>query len=151
MSHILRVSEAASIAFHTMVLMAADPQKLFTAHQISQMLEVSENHLSKVMQRLAKAGLVKAERGPSGGYRIGKDTRKVTLLHVYEAIEGPMDMSACLLSEKRSCGDKCLMGSLLVQIDGLVRDYFERTHLADLAGLFRARIEEHAGKARERY
>jgi Rrf2 family protein len=141
MSQIIKISEAAALAFHTMVLMAAEPQRLFTTHQVASIFSISENHLSKVLQRLAHAGLVSTLRGPAGGYRLLKSPDEIRLVHIYEAIEGPLNPALCLLSEKRSCGSSCLLGDLLVEVDGRVRDYFQKTRLSDLSELFRSKIE----------
>ena len=54
MNSILKISEAASIAIHAMFILASTPDKLFSNKEIATMLDVSENHLAKVLQRLAK-------------------------------------------------------------------------------------------------
>jgi Rrf2 family protein len=141
MSQIVKISEAASLAFHTMVLMAADPARLFTTNQVASVFAISENHLSKVLQRLARAGLVMTHRGPSGGYRLMKEPSEIRLLDIYEAIEGPLNKSLCLLSDMRHCGSSCLFGDVLVEVDGKVRDYLERTRLSHLSELFRGKLE----------
>ena len=59
MASIVQISEAASLALHSMALLAASPDRPLTVKDITARTGVSEAHLSKVMQRLAKAGLVK--------------------------------------------------------------------------------------------
>ena len=56
--NILKISEAAAIALHAMVVLAKNPDKLVSVKDISATLDISSNHLSKVMQRLNKAGLI---------------------------------------------------------------------------------------------
>ncbi len=147
MSHILKISEAASLAFHTMALLAAAPGDLFSTRQIAEIMEVSDNHLAKVLQRLTREGLVTPVRGPLGGFRIGKASEEITLQDIYESIEGPMVMPDCLLSGKRHCNGRCVLGDLLVRVDTMVRDYLGETRLSDLADVFRNRLTMYKGGA----
>ncbi len=128
----LKVSEAASLALHTATLLATNEESLITTSEAASALGVSENHLSKVLQRLNKAGLVRSIRGPKGGYRLAKPADDVTLLDVYQAIEGPLPETTCLL-DKPMCGGCCILGGLLGQVNTLVREHFEGTKLSTLS------------------
>lgn len=128
----LKVSEAASLALHTASLLATNPDSLITTSEAAEALGVSENHLSKVLQRLTKAGLVRSIRGPKGGYRLARSADEVTLLDVYEAIEGPLPETTCLLA-KPMCGGCCILGGLLGKVNELVREHFEGTKLSALS------------------
>jgi Rrf2 family protein len=114
MQNIIRISEAAVIALHAAQLIAKDRKRL-SAAQIAAGLGVSYNHLSKVMQRLAKAGFVSPLRGPKGGFSLTRKADKATFRDIIEVIEGPLAFSACLMGE-RGCGRKnCQFGRLLLE------------------------------------
>ena len=139
MSSVLRVSDAASIGLHAMVLLAAKAPgtargPLLSNHEIASTLNVSEAHLSKVLQRLAKAGLVTSTRGPKGGFGLPPGGEKVSLLDVYEVIEGPLKPSDCLLAT-RICGGggNCIFGGLLKTLNRQVRQNLTKTRLAEAA------------------
>jgi Rrf2 family protein len=128
----LRISDAASLAIHTMVFLAKSADRPVTTHEIASALDVSENHLAKVHQRLAKAGLVGAVRGPNGGFSLGKSPRQIKLLEIYEAIEGALEPSECLLG-RPTCGrSQCIMGELVRSVNIQVSEYFSETTLFDL-------------------
>jgi Rrf2 family protein len=132
--NLLRISEAASLGLHTMALLAHDRRKRFTNREIAAQLGASEHHLAKVMQRLARAGLIDAIRGPQGGFRLAKVPSKVKLLEVFEAIEGPLTRQDCLLSQRACRGrEACVLGDLVRQVHALVRDHLAHRTLADLA------------------
>ena len=133
MPNLLRISAAASLALHATARLARSPRRFVSAHEMASELGVSENHLSKVCRRLARAGLVKAARGPKGGFRLNKGTDKITLLDVYETIDGPLRLDGCLLG-RRMCGrNECILGGLLKSIDRQVSEYLSGTALAQLA------------------
>lgn len=133
MANMLKVSEAASLAMHTMVLLAKNPEHVVSTHEIAETLKVSEAHLSKVLQRLARAGLVESVRGPKGGFRCGKSVDGITLLDVYEAIEGRLISKTCLLGEPICDGAGCILGDLLGTVHRSIADYLAGTKLTSLA------------------
>ena len=132
MSSILKISDAATLAIHAMTFLTLKQDKLLSNHELATTLGASEHHLSKVMQRLVKAGLVNSHRGPSGGFNLDTDPKKTTLLEVYEAIEGPLKPSTCLLGAS-VCNDNCMLGNLVASINQQVSDYFKNTTLVNLA------------------
>jgi Rrf2 family protein len=132
MSTALRVSEAASIAMHTMGVLGADPDTAMTAGQIASRLNVSHAHLSKVLQRLGRAGLLNSVRGPGGGFRLARPAGEITLLSVYEAVEGPLSLTDCLLGDRRCKGGKCIFGGLLASVNRQFEQYLRKTRVTDL-------------------
>jgi Rrf2 family protein len=127
---VLKVSEAASLALHTMVALAMNLGKLMTTSEIAAGLKASEAHLSKVMQRLAKAGLVRSVRGPHGGFTLNRRPEEITLLEIYELIDGPFVPSSCLFA-KPVCDGQCILGGLLKDVNQQVREHFAKSTLSD--------------------
>lgn len=134
MTSMLRISDAASLAIHTMAVLAQAEGRLVTTHEIAEELGVSENHLAKVRQRLAKSRLVSATRGPRGGFKLCEAPDKITLMRVYEAIEGEYKPEKCLLHKPVCRGKKCIMGDLVVRINRQVSDFLRNTTVSELAG-----------------
>ena len=135
MSHLIKISEAASMALHSMVLMAARGGRPASTRDLASVMGGSEAHLSKVLQRLAKAGLVVSGRGPRGGFCLARDPGKITLREVYESMEGPLEEARCLL-EKPICGGNCILGGLLSEVDRKAGEYMSQKTLADFVAAF---------------
>jgi Rrf2 family protein len=114
------------------VLARSDNQRL-TNQEIARLLGASAHHLAKVMPRLAKMGLVDSIRGPQGGFVLGKPAKNVTLLEVYEAIDGPVDKSGCLFQNTACDRSSCLLGRTIESIHKQLRDYLADTTLEELA------------------
>ena len=132
MAGLFRISEAVSIAFHGMGLLAVRGARM-SGHEIASAIGVSEAHLLKVFQRLARAGLVHSTRGPGGGFEIAEDPRAVTLFRVYEAIEGTAECGACLLGATTCPFGRCIFGGETERMEKEFLDYLHRVTLADLS------------------
>jgi len=136
MASAIRISEAVSIGVHAALCMSSDPTRRWTAQEIVERYGFSKAHLAKIMSAMAHAGLVFAMRGPGGGARLRIAPEKITLLAIYEAIDGPMTMSECLLGE-RGCGISCCqIGPKLAAYNREIRDLFASTTLDGLAKQF---------------
>jgi Rrf2 family protein len=136
MDNILKISEAASLAMHACTYLAKQNGVKASTKEIAQVLGASEHHLAKVMQRLAKAGLVIPARGPKGGFTLARAPRKISLLNIYEAIEGDFGASNCLLSSKVCKGDKCILGGLLKTLNSEVLNYLKGTRLSEIDNVY---------------
>ena len=55
---------------------------------LSKRLSVSDSYLKKVMRSLVVSGLVDSESGKDGGFKLKLTPEEITMLHIYEAIEG---------------------------------------------------------------
>lgn len=131
MPGLLRITDAAVLGIHALALMAgADEPTRVT--QLAESLRASEAHLSKVMQRLARAGMVTSIRGPKGGFLLAVDAADVSLLEIYEALDGPVDQETCLLSTP-ACVDPggCAVRSLNAEIHSLVQARLGGLKLSD--------------------
>lgn len=135
MPSVLKISEAASLALHTVAHLSAVDERPVSAREIASRLGVSEAHLSKVLQRLSKSGLVRSTRGPKGGFQLVRGGRDLSLLDVYEAIEGPVGSAECLLG-KPVCAGNCLLGDLLAEVTEQVRNRLSSARLEDLGDIF---------------
>ena len=60
--------------------------------------------VSQVLTPLVRAGWVRSDPGPAGGYSLVADLDAVTVLQVIEAVEGPTDTGRCVLAD-RPCSD----------------------------------------------
>ncbi|MBN2164523.1 MAG: Rrf2 family transcriptional regulator [Pontiellaceae bacterium] len=133
MADILKISDATALALHSMVHLAIEPEKQSTTAEIAELFSVSRHHLAKVHQRLTRAGLIESQRGPAGGVVLSKDPAEIRLLEIYEVMEGSMLCKPCLFGKDRCPRTDCVLGSLLPGLARQVRDYFEKTTLAQLA------------------
>ncbi len=130
MASIVALSEAASIGLHSMVLIAKS-QEVLNVGQIAEKICSSRHHVAKIMQRLAKEGFVSSNRGPNGGFTLKKSAKEISLLDIYEAIEGKLDVDICPGGKAVCPFDKCILGDISTRISLEIKDYFQKKTLSD--------------------
>ena len=128
----LRISEAASLAMHALGYLAHREVRPVPVREIASRFEISEAHLSKVMQRLVKVGLLRSARGPKGGFLLTRGPESITLLEIFEAIEGPIEPSSCLLSASICDGESCILGRIVLEANRTLRTRLEETTLIEV-------------------
>jgi len=126
MMGLLNISEGSTIGLHAALYLAKRPGESVTTACAAEALQVSAAHLSKVFQRLARSGLLKAVRGPKGGYSLDRPLTDIRLRDVFEAIEGPMKLRDCLMTRPCAKQDECLLGDMLRDINKLVAQHFDK-------------------------
>lgn len=122
MARFFNISEAASIGIHSMVLVAKSEERL-NVTKISEIMSFSRHHVAKVMQRLAKAGMVMSTRGPAGGFILAQKPNEITLLNIYEAIEGKIVEKDCPLGYDECPFNKCLLDNMAENINKAFKEY----------------------------
>jgi Rrf2 family protein len=130
MSKIISLSEAASIGIHSMILITNSKGNLNVSH-IAEITHSSRHHVAKVLQRMVKEGFLESNRGPNGGFQLKKKPEKISLLDIFEAIEGKIQESGCLSDNPICPFDKCLMGNIINRMTLEFRDYLENQKLSD--------------------
>lgn len=132
MAGVVKVSEAASLGVHAAMLLAKAEGKLVRTRDLGEQIGASQAHLVKVLQSLARAGLVATVRGPRGGARLARPAAAISLLAVYEAVDGRLEASKCLLAKPVCDGHCCVLGTALYRMNQEVREHLARTTLADV-------------------
>ena len=128
MSRILRLSEAASIAIHGMILVARS-DKLVNVNQIAELTTSSRHHVAKVFQRLVKENFISSTRGPSGGFSLKVAPADISFLDIYESIEGKIEITKCPLDKPICPFNKCIFENVIGKLTIEFRDYLEQQTL----------------------
>jgi Rrf2 family iron-sulfur cluster assembly transcriptional regulator len=103
---------------------------------------------AKVLLRLRRAGLVAATRGRHGGYQLATPAEQITVLRILEALGKPLyDSTFCSVhgaTRAAECSrfSDCSLRPVWAHLDALLRQFFAKTTLADLAADER-RTDEH--------
>ena len=105
----LRLSKKADYALMAMKHLAvrADGSSS-SAREIAEQYDIPVELLAKVLQRLARRGLLTSLQGTRGGYRLARPTTLISVADIIQAIDGPLTVTACS-TEAENCGQyaKC--------------------------------------------
>ena len=94
---------------------------------------VSYQFACKILQQLHGAGLVASVMGPNGGYRLGREPGKITMLEVVKAVQKEVRVNRCTAG--RGCCPRetsCLVRNKLSQLQQQVHDFLGAVTLEDL-------------------
>ena len=100
--------------------------------KIAEILHVSQNHLAKILQVLAKNEYLASNRGPGGGFILKKNASEVSMLEVYQLIEGSVDCQFCGITENTCPFITCIFGGKPDKLTNEFVDYLNNTKISDL-------------------
>lgn len=129
---LIKVSEGAFLALHSLVLIAQNRPLRMNVKVLAEELKASQAHLAKVFQKLSKAGLVKSMRGPSGGFELNKPSEEISFIEIYEVIEGNVVLQDCPFGKTYCSFKTCIFSNELNRISADIYEIFKKTKLSDL-------------------
>ena len=128
MQPIVSLPEPMLLGLHALGFLAREKDTCFTTQQIAAGLKTPEPHLSKVLQRLNKGGLIKSMRGPGGGYKLNCVPEETSLKQVFEVLGVEIKASGCGLD---GCKEKgCFIGDMLDELSKALLRYLESRTMA---------------------
>ncbi len=105
----LRLSKKADYALMAMkhLAMRSDAASA-SAREIAEQYDIPIELMAKVLQQLARRGLLTSHQGTRGGYRLARSSGVISVADIIQAIDGPLTVTACS-TEAENCGQyaKC--------------------------------------------
>ena len=111
----MRLTRQTNYAVRMLMYCAADSESLSRIPDIAKAYSVSELFLFKILQPLAKAGIMETVRGRNGGVRLARPANEITLLDVVKTTEDNFAMAECFENDASECPllDSCGLNSAL--------------------------------------
>src|SRR5689334_17783414 len=94
------LSQTAEYALRAVVHLSTCPGESVAGPQLAQITQVPAQYLSKVMQSLARGGLVDAQRGKNGGFTLTRPPEDISILDVVNAVDPLRRIKGCPLGLK---------------------------------------------------
>lgn len=113
----------------------AQPGAVSTAKEIAKAYNIPYELVAKVLQRLAKAGIIVSQQGVYGGYTLAKRSDEITIFSVIRAIEGadPALMPCAETAEGCELEKLCEIKNPLMKIQSRIVNMFSSMTLSEIA------------------
>ena len=128
-------SRSAEYAIRAFVHLARVPEgKYAMVKNIAEQEDIPSHFLAKILQQLARKGLLRSSKGPTGGFALRVPAGEIRLLDIVESLDGLAAYQQCA-SGLSECSDDmpCSMHDSWVNLRSRIMDYLGRNTIADLA------------------
>ncbi len=94
---------------------------------------IPETYLNQLLIQLRRGGLITSVRGPRGGHMLAQPAESITVLHILEALEGPLVVVPEGLPESMSVETDAILSSLWDELRTTMEAHLSAVTLQDLA------------------
>lgn len=130
----MRLTSFTDYGLRMLMRMASAPERAFSTAELAQEFALSRNHLAKIMQRLAQAGLIETRRGGGGGATLAQPADSIRLGTVVRLLEEGQPLVECFDSGGNCNLDgRCRLKSRLRSAETAFFADLDRATLADIA------------------
>lgn len=128
------ISQTVEYALRAVVHLAAESPQSCTTQRLAAVTQVPAAYLSKVLQNLARAGIVQSQRGVGGGVALALEPKQLTILDVVNAVDPIERIETCPLDLKSHSAMLCPLHRRLDNALAEVEAAFGSTTLAEILG-----------------
>lgn len=128
----MRLTQFTDYALRLLLLLAAEPGRRITIQQVSEFHGISRNHLMKVANRLARAGILSPSRGRNGGLALARPPEEVRVGDVIKASEPDFALVGCMAGEHCVNLPDCRLTGVL---NGALADFLASANRYSLADI----------------
>jgi Rrf2 family nitric oxide-sensitive transcriptional repressor len=125
-------SQTVEYALRAVVYLAFEAPAGRTTHEIALATKLPKDYLSKILQGLAKKGIVQTQRGVGGGISLLKSPEELTILEVVNAVEPIKRIKVCPLGLVSHGVRLCPLHKKMDNALASVEEAFRSTTLADI-------------------
>jgi len=114
-----------------MAAILAREKGMLSASSLAGLLRTSPAFISKIAQQLVRAGIMRSRRGKGGGLRLARRPYEILVRDIFQAVDGPLYLSACL--QKGRCRHlRCPLYPVLRDLQAELDRRLGRAKLSDL-------------------
>ena len=129
-----QLSKKADYGLIALKHLARHSEESVSAREIATEYRIPAQLLAKMLQRLARKGLLLSQQGTHGGYVLARDPSKISIVDVMEAIEGPIGITPCERGSSCEQLDRCSVRDPLMAVRAKMVRILGDTSIYELAG-----------------
>lgn len=114
---------------------AEEEDRIVNAKHIAESYNIPPELLAKILQKLAKQGLITGQNGPKGGYVLAKEPHEMTIGEVIKAIDGPVGLVDCTNGHACAQIDKCTVRSPIERIQLSINQLLDSITIDEISRL----------------
>ena len=105
-----------------------------SAKDVAEAYGMPQEALAKILQRLARAGLLISQHGTNGGYMLARDARQISAFEVIAAIDGPLFITSCYSTKRGECDQtvRCTVREPLRRVGESIQQVLSRLSIYDM-------------------
>ncbi len=126
------LSQTVEYALRAVVHLADQTPAARTTEQIAEVTQVPQAYLSKVLQALNRAGIVRSQRGVGGGVSLVKSPKQLTILEVVNAVDPIERITTCPLGLAAHGKHLCPLHRRMDDALAMMEAAFRKTTLAEV-------------------
>lgn len=129
----MQITRETDYAIRCVHYLAGKEGEVTMVDEIARQIYSPKSFLAKILQKLARANIVKSYRGVKGGFQLAREAKDVNLLDVIEAIQGPIAMNICAIDRKMcSFSNTCAIHPVWMEVRKQVEKLLKKRNFADL-------------------
>jgi Rrf2 family protein len=129
----MEITRETDYGVRCILYLSGKPDDVVMVDEVAKEMQIPKSFLAKILQKLARAGVVKSFRGVKGGFQLARKPAEISLLDVVEAIEGPVAMNRCALdSTLCAFSGTCSVHPVWVDLRKKVEEYMGKTDFEKL-------------------
>ena len=125
-------SQTAEYALRAVVFLAESGETRYTTQAIADTTRIPPRYLAKVLQSLARAGVLVAQRGVYGGFGLSRNPAEISVFDVIQAVDPLKRIYKCPLNLEAHKDQLCPLHARLDASLALVEEDLKRSPIADL-------------------
>lgn len=147
----LRLPKLTDYAVVILAALATEGNPVLTAAAIARQSGLSLPTVAKILKKLAKSGIARAQRGTKGGYQLTRPAAAINMADIVAAMDGPIALTDCVDGQSGQCGveHSCRLRGHWNHINRTIRGALESVSLADMAlprvDVFAPQLRQQAG------
>ncbi len=104
-----------------------------SAKDIAEAYHIPPQLLAKILQTLAKAGLLVSHAGTNGGYALARPAAEITAFEAIRAIDGPLFITSCItIHGTCDLAGHCTIKEPLRKVNDSIKEMLSSLRIADL-------------------
>jgi Rrf2 family protein len=132
---VLKLSKKADYALMAMKHLAEHAERgSCSAKDVAEAYGIPPEALAKILQRLARAGLLHSQHGMNGGYTLARSAQEISAYEVIRTIDGPLFITSCI-TVRGECDqtERCTIREPLRKVNQSIEEVLRKIRIADMA------------------